>query len=54
VGATDLPLDPDGDQFRERTEIVECTDGQYWKSEDVVNQLRNVTLPLFKKAYPGY
>jgi hypothetical protein len=55
VDATDLPLDSDGDQFRECTEIVECTDGRsYWKSEDVVNQLRNLALPLFEKAYPGY
>jgi hypothetical protein len=53
-GATDLPLDLDGDTFRECTEIVECTDGRYWKSEDVVNQLCNLALPLFEKAYPGY
>lgn len=47
VGATDLPLDPDGDQFRECTEIVESTDGRYWKSEDVVSKSALQPLSLF-------
>jgi hypothetical protein len=49
----DWPSEPDGDSFNECTQLFEFGDGQWWDGENVVAQLKDLTIPLFEKAFPG-
>jgi hypothetical protein len=50
----ELPLEPDGDRFRECTQIMEFGKDNYWTCERMLEQLENLTIPLFEKCYPNY
>jgi hypothetical protein len=50
----DWPLEPDGDRFNECTQFFEFgKDSGWWDGENVVTQLKDLTIPLFEKAFPG-
>jgi hypothetical protein len=49
----DLPLEPDGDPYRECTAGLVFGDGVWSTGETVADQLRDLTIPLFEKAHPG-
>jgi hypothetical protein len=50
----DYPREPDGDPFRECTQLFSFGEGLgWWNGENVVAQLKNLTIPLFEKAFPG-
>jgi hypothetical protein len=49
----DYPLQPDRDAYHECTAIIMFGDGFWWTRECVADQLRDLAIPLFEKAYPG-
>ena len=47
------PREPDGDAFRECTQIRDFSKDAYWDKEDVICQLKDLVIPLFERVYAG-
>ena len=49
------PCEPDGDPFRECTQIFEpMQEGEYWSSAHMEYQLQYLAIPLFEAQWPGH
>jgi hypothetical protein len=53
--ADQQPREPDGDRFRECTQIFEPKqEGEWWSGAHMEYQLQHLTIPLFEAQWPGH